>query len=57
MKELSEKNKGFYKSHIPYASDVEKIGLTREPLAVTSPNSTSAKAYASLWNEIWSELK
>lgn len=57
MLEMSSQHKGFYQTTIPYTSDIEKIGITREPLAVTSPKSTSAKAFASLWSEISGDLK
>jgi len=44
--------KSFLESQIPYSSEVEKMGIKREPLVFTKPNSVAAKAYKSLWNEI-----
>ena len=37
---------------VPYASEVERMGIHREPLAVTAPWSRAALAYAELWREI-----
>lgn len=37
---------------IPYASQVERMGLERAPLGDYAADSMAAKAYASLWNEI-----
>ena len=37
---------------IPYASDVERMGLQREPLNFYAPRSKAAKAYEELWGEI-----
>jgi cellulose biosynthesis protein BcsQ len=42
----------FLKSLIPYSSDVERMGLTREPVMVTNKNSSASKAYINLWHEI-----
>ena len=47
---------GFLDSQIPYSSDVEKMGIRREPLIFTKPNSVAAKAYISLWYEIKQHL-
>ena len=40
------------KSWIPYASDVEKMGIHRAPLGSFTPNSPASKAYRALWQEI-----
>ncbi len=37
---------------IPYASDIERMGLERKPLAAFSGKSRSAKAYHELWKEL-----
>ncbi|MEQ1544877.1 AAA family ATPase [Methyloglobulus sp.] len=37
---------------IPYASDIERMGLERKPLAAYSGKSRSAGAYHELWREI-----
>lgn len=44
------------KTLIPYASDVEQMGLHREPLVSYAPKSPSALAYKALWKEIVSRL-
>jgi chromosome partitioning protein len=40
------------KTAIPYASDIERMGLERKPLAASSGKSRSAVAYRELWQEI-----
>ncbi len=47
------KKKIFFRTLIPYLADVEKMGITRMPVAVTRPSSPSAAAYDKLWMEIW----
>ncbi|MCB1764074.1 MAG: ParA family protein, partial [Gammaproteobacteria bacterium] len=39
-------------TQIPYASDVEKMGLNREPLHAFAPHCTAAIAYQTLWGEV-----
>jgi cellulose biosynthesis protein BcsQ len=39
-------------SAIPFLSEVEQMGLYREPLAVFAPRSLAASAYQNLWAEI-----
>ena len=45
------------KSCIPYASDVEKMGTYRQPVGSFAPNSTAAKAYEAVWNELKTRMK
>lgn len=40
------------RSIIPYCSDIEKMGLYREPVMVSAPGSTGAAAYDELWEEL-----
>jgi len=40
------------RAHVPYASDVERMGVRRQPLAAYAPRSTATRAYESLWEEI-----
>jgi cellulose biosynthesis protein BcsQ len=47
------KKKVFFKTLIPYLADVEKMGITRSPVAVARPGSPAAVAYDRLWMEIW----
>jgi chromosome partitioning protein len=37
---------------IPYSSDIERMGLYREPVIATKPKSIGAVAYRGLWREI-----
>ena len=45
-------NKFFFKSYIPYLSDVEKMGVNRQPLFEYAGSSYAAKCFRDLWNEI-----
>jgi cellulose biosynthesis protein BcsQ len=47
------KKKMFLASEIPYLADVEKMGIHRQPVAVSVPVSTAALAYEQLWQEVW----
>ncbi|MFZ4056998.1 MAG: ParA family protein [Ferruginibacter sp.] len=51
MEELY-KDKKFFQNYIPYLSDVEKMGIHREPIEAYAPSSYAAKCYAELWTEI-----
>lgn len=44
--------KYFMRAHIPFASDVERMGIHRAPVMASSPNSVAGKAYHELCNEI-----
>lgn len=44
------------KTAIPYSSDVERMGVTRNPLGYDAPNCASGKAYRALWREIRERL-
>lgn len=41
----------FLHSQIPYASEIEQMGIRRAPLATYSSHSRSNEAYSSLWSE------
>ncbi len=47
------KKKAFMVSEIPYLADVEKMGVHRQPVAVSAPTSAAAIAYKHLWQEVW----
>ena len=53
---LPEKYPTIVRAAIPAASDVERMGVHRAPLALFAPNSTSAKAYDELWQEVRDRL-
>ncbi len=44
------------KTSIPYASDVEKMGVHRQPAPVFASQSRSVKAYQALWDEMKSYM-
>jgi chromosome partitioning protein len=52
IESLPGERPGFLKAIIPQASEVEKMGLQRAPLASYAPASRSAKAYSELWHEV-----
>ncbi len=54
--ELAAGDERFLRAAIPYASDVEKMGLHREPVECFSPRSRAAAAYRALWGEIRARL-
>ena len=39
-------------SFIPYVTDIEKMGIHRQPVPAFSPNSRAGKAYVGLWQEL-----
>ena len=45
------------KTHIPYASDIEKMGLHRAPLGYFAPSSNAEQAYEALWEEVKSRVR
>ncbi len=47
---------GFLVNDIPYASEVEQMGVKRAPLAAYAHNSHIAEAYRSLWSELKSRM-
>jgi chromosome partitioning protein len=46
------KDKLFFKSYIPYLSDVEKMGIHQQPIFEYANSSYAAKCFRDLWNEI-----
>ena len=47
----------FLQSQIPYLAEIEKMGLTREPVAATSPTSPASQSYTKLWKELKNQLR
>lgn len=45
-------NRLFFKNYIPYLSDVEKMGVNRQPLFEYANSSYAAQCYRDLWNEV-----
>ena len=50
-KVLKEFN-GVLRSLIPYLSQIERMGIKREPVAAFSPESAASKSYQNLWEKI-----
>ena len=51
MKKMVLDDSHFFNIAIPYSSEVEKMGIHREPVLVTKPNSKASAAFIRLWNE------
>lgn len=56
MNELPAQYPEFLTSAIPYASDIERMGLERMPLGAFVKGSRSIKAYQALWQELIERL-
>ncbi|MCI5148314.1 MAG: ParA family protein, partial [Candidatus Electrothrix sp. MAN1_4] len=41
---------------IPYVTDIEKMGVYRQPVPAHLPDSKAGNTYAALWQEIEEEL-
>lgn len=46
------KNVSVLRTSVPYASDIEQMGIHRQPVAEFANNGKAAKAYRVLWDEI-----
>ena len=51
MEELYKDDK-FFQNYIPYLSDIEKMGIHRQPVEEYGRSSYAAKCYSELWSEI-----
>ncbi len=51
IREMSGNNH-FLKSQVPYAADIEKMGIYRQPVACTQANSKATASFEELWNEL-----
>jgi cellulose biosynthesis protein BcsQ/CYTH domain-containing protein len=52
MESIESGSNKILKTHIPYRSDIERMGVYREPVAAYLPHSESARTYAELWEEM-----
>jgi len=52
MEKMLEEDERFLNIGIPYASDVEKMGLTRRPVIESKPGSKASLAFFELWDEL-----
>ncbi|MBS1745035.1 MAG: AAA family ATPase [Bacteroidetes bacterium] len=46
------RDKVFFKSYIPYLSDVEKMGINQQPIFEFANSSYAAQCYRDLWHEV-----
>lgn len=51
MTTMSKEFNGVLRSLIPYLSQIERMGIEREPVAAYAPGSVAAKAYQNLWEK------
>jgi len=56
LEELPRECAEMLTAHIPYASDVEKMGIHRAPVGDFAARSPAALAYQALWREVSSRL-
>lgn len=52
IRELREHYAEILHTMIPYISEIERMGVNREPVLATNPRSRASKAYQKLWDEI-----
>ena len=52
MNEYNDINKRALNSFIPYSSDIEKMGIYREPLMAKYPRVKTSQSFLALWEEI-----
>jgi chromosome partitioning protein len=52
MRRLPQSHPELLSTHIPYASDVERMGMFRKPLAEYAATGPAGKAYDALWDEV-----
>jgi cellulose biosynthesis protein BcsQ len=52
IRELPKRHPEVLAAHIPYASDVERMGIYRKPLADYAAKGAAAEAYELLWSEV-----
>ena len=47
---------GVLRTPIPYLSQVEQMGIYREPVPAFAPASSASKAYLALWEEVYQKI-
>ena len=52
IEQMPQEHPEVLSAHIPYASDVERMGIHREPLGSFARRSVAGKAYQALWQEV-----
>ena len=56
MATISQEFKGVLHSPIPSLSEIERMGIEREPVPAFAPSSQAAKLYRALWQEVRATL-
>ena len=56
MRELASRSPEYPRAFIPYAAQVEQMGLRRLPVTASAPKSTPARAFEQLWVEAMQRL-
>ncbi len=56
MESFAQEHGCVLQSVIPYLSQVEQMGITREPVPAFAPHSRAADAYQALWDEVQTKL-
>ena len=56
MEGLPDTRRELLQTRIPYASDVEKMGIYRMPVGEFAPRSAAWQAYLALWDEVQARL-
>lgn len=57
MERATNQANGMLKTTVPYATDIERMGLERKPVALFSPSSPAARNYDIFWAELMSKIK
>lgn len=56
MEQIARDHDGVLETAIPAASDIERMGVHRDVVAVFAPRSRAARAYGDLWREVEGRL-
>ncbi len=51
MRDIAEQRDGILPAFIPASADVERMGLTRQPVVTSRPAGAAARAYEQLWEQ------
>ena len=54
---VTQQDASFCRAYIPYASDIEKMGVYRQPIVAVKPQARASQAYRDLWREITIRLQ
>jgi cellulose biosynthesis protein BcsQ len=56
LDDLPRQYPGLLRAEIPFASDIERMGVHRAPLGMYAPRGPALKAYQDLWDEVRSRV-